>query len=93
MEQKFKMKSAYFHIFLVSISQVLLSSSPVRAQTVYASPPLEAAARSEGTTFSINTGELSCTSAAGTPQSFFIGAQVGNGNIDQTSMTEPMLDS
>jgi len=68
---------------------MILAPNQVRAQYSYTSPTGIAYPSSiTDSTFSITTGSMSCSSGGGTPPSLFLGGILGNGNVNNRTITD-----
>ena len=85
------MKGIRLAACLISACSSFFYSLSAYAYEYYTAPP-SGIPPLEGSKFSINTGELSCTNGTGTPPSFFVGAHAGRGNMNNSAMSDPIYN-
>ncbi len=79
---------------LLSLIPSILSPNPGIAQYAYTAPylPGENIGSIKESSFSITTGEMSCSSGGGTPPSLFLGGMLGNGNAKNRTYNDPYFE-
>ena len=87
-------KIGFFVGPLLSLMPSILAPNPGIAQYGYSAPNLtgENIGSITESSFSITTGEMSCSSGGGTPPSFFIGGMLGNGNARNRTFNDPYFE-